>query len=277
MKIQIGFALSVVGFVIVACVELRKDGLQLALYIRRYSLSTTSAMANKLLQIGIRYNFVILIFFFSFQITRLGFRSVAHYLIQTRRSQTNLENDQGSNKSLPSPGMSLHTESKESLKVDDVNNGLPLSENEESPKVPKVDDGHIGLPLAENKESPKVGIPKPQSEDKKVDGHDSGKEIEVHFSDEKNANSKITLESCTKVKRSNGPSPDSISLMLRQRKHNNSNVQSSMKREEALNVKQVASNACSESKSEFSMLCPASTTPNSDCIAGRLRSRFRTI
>lgn len=215
------------------------------------------------------------------KITKLGFRSVAHYLIQTRRSQTNIEKDQGSQRSLPFPDMSLPPESKESPEVNDDHIESPLAENEESPKV---FDDHIGLPLAENEEFPKadkvqLGLPKPQSEDKKVDEHNSEKENDVHFSDDKHDNS-ITLESSPKVKRkpafATGPSPDSISLRLRQRKHNKSYVQSSKKSEEALDLKQVASNVCPESKSEFSLGHPASTTPSSDSIAGRLRSRRKT-
>ncbi|RVW57629.1 hypothetical protein CK203_095990 [Vitis vinifera] len=137
------------------------------------------------------------------KITKLGFRSVAHYLIQTRRSQTNIEKDQGSQRSLPFPDMSLPPESKESPEVNDDHIESPLAENEESPKV---FDDHIGLPLAENEEFPKadkvqLGLPKPQSEDKKVDEHNSEKENDAHFSDDKHDNSSITLESSPKVKR----------------------------------------------------------------------------
>lgn len=210
----------------------------------------------------------------------MGFRSVAHYLIQTRRSKTNVEKDekdQSCNESLPFPDMSLQTESKESPKVNDMHIGSPLVENKESSKV---HDDHVEeLPLAVNEESPQVDeeqlvLPKSQSEDEKVSEHDSGKENEVDFD-----NSNIILKSSPKVKRepalATGPSPDSISLRLRQRKHNRSNIQSSKKREETMNVKQVASDSCS--KSEFKMQLLVSVTPNPDGIAGRLRSRLKTV
>lgn len=228
----------------------------------------------------------------------MGFRSVAHYLIQTRREQPDVEKDQASNGSLPFPDMSLPNESKESPKVYDNRIELPLAENEElhyvkeddlgllepqseenevqyadmslpheSKESPKVDDNHIELPVAENKEPPKVD-------------EDQLGLLKLQFEERVDDKSDITLERSRKGERKTaflaGPSPDSIALRLRQRKHNNKKiVLSCEKNREAMDVKQVPSNVCSESKLEFIIGLPASTPPSTDRIAGRFRSRCR--
>lgn len=87
------------------------------------------------------YSILMLLFFFFPKISRLGFKSVAHYLIQTRLSETNLEENQvtkdpvSAKRSLPFEDIDEPSHRNESLNTDEITK--PLSEDTEEFSQPK--------------------------------------------------------------------------------------------------------------------------------------------
>ncbi|KAA8547258.1 hypothetical protein F0562_003878 [Nyssa sinensis] len=106
------------------------------------------------------------------KISKLGFKSVAHYLIQSRRSQT----DSGKN-----PGINVPVSAKRTLPFSDME---ATAEEKESPES-KDDQGLIN----------------PNDKDNKTDDESKGKkEEEMHFPDNEHE-SNIALESGLKPKK----------------------------------------------------------------------------
>ncbi|KAK9284201.1 hypothetical protein L1049_023370 [Liquidambar formosana] len=174
-------------------------------------------------------------------ISKLGFKSVAHYLIQTRRSQANLEENAG-------------TKTPVSAK-----RSLPFSDTEAPSDRTESVEGN----------DDQLGLLKPQPEDKKDDDLKGEKEKELHM-DNNNGDSDITLEINPELKKKSTsatePTPDSIGGRLRQRRNKDTSCDGELIRmnEETLDAKPAVNTILSESEAEFNMKLSIPTKPSPD-------------
>ncbi|WCJ31039.1 Zinc-finger domain of monoamine-oxidase A repressor R1 [Euphorbia peplus] len=192
------------------------------------------------------------------RIASLGYKSVAHYLIQTQRAQNKEEknsvtiNQATAKRSLPFSEMEtpIHDELKMETPIHDE---LESNEEKEMPKSTTV---------AAGKESElKFKV----EEEKEVDDYD---------------NSKITVEKCTKPKRKRAlvfePSPERESIGARLRQRHLQIDEKSCEVKQPVNnmttndgISVLKSNRILEKKTE------CDSEPNLDSISGRLRQRRR--
>lgn len=185
----------------------------------------------------------------TLQISKLGFKSVAHYLVQTRRLQTNLDknvdasNQVSAKRSLPFSD--IEAQPKGSLEVDSIllqslkPQAEVKSEDEfKSEKENKMQSSpnpgsnnkisaRRSLPFSAqsgNLNPPEVddlhGLSKSHSEDKTDDQFKGEKEKELHYMDQEHGHSSNVMENHLKVNKRalpNYQSPDSIAGRFRQR------------------------------------------------------------
>lgn len=190
------------------------------------------------------------------KISKLGFKSVAHYLIQTRRLQTNSDenadptNQVSAKRSLPFSD--IEAQPKGSLELDSIHlqslkpqaevksenefksekenkmqsNPNPGSNNQISARrsLPFSDigaqSGNLNPPEVDNKVDDLHGLSKSHSEDKTDDQFKGEKEKELLSMDQEHGHSSNVMESHLKVNKRALPiyqSPDSIAGRLRQR------------------------------------------------------------
>ncbi|KAF8405118.1 hypothetical protein HHK36_010016 [Tetracentron sinense] len=196
------------------------------------------------------------------KISLLGFKSVAHYLIQTRRIQMNSEKDPGTDnsfsvkRSLPFADMEAPYQQKESLDSDDGHHGFSISQSGD-----EIDDDEI-----------------------------KGEKDEVHCLDSKYGDSNVASASSPKLKMkpalATESSPDSIAGRLRQWLNKDDGEDGCSKpesvdskddgkgeEEQTLDHKQFINNIVSESSRKHNMKPSLSTKPSLDCLTGRLRPR----
>ncbi|KAL5752832.1 hypothetical protein ACOSP7_023022 [Xanthoceras sorbifolium] len=220
------------------------------------------------------------------KISNLGFKSVAHYLIQTRRLQSNLEkNPDTINQASAKRSLSFKDSealSKESLKVDTVdlgtsklsedrkdNNDLDTEKENKLQKYPDATTNHQtaakrSLTFSYIEAEPEnnstdidvkvlnqFGFSKPQLEDQRDSGFRDEQEKKLHYTDKD-----IALKGCPKPKKKRAaiiPSPDSIAGRLRQRRrkvNDLDDMELTAVNEKSLNVELPASNYLSEKKLE---------------------------
>ncbi|XP_059458036.1 uncharacterized protein LOC132187663 [Corylus avellana] len=190
------------------------------------------------------------------KISQLGFKSVAHYLIQTRRLQTNLDenadatNQVSAKRSLPFSD--IEAQPKGSLEVDSIHlqslkpqadvksedefksekenkmqsSPNPGSNNQTSARrsLPFSDrgaqSGNLNPPEIDHEVDDLHGLSKPHSEDKTNDQFKGEKETELHSMDQEHGHTSNVMESHLKVNNRALPiyqSRDSIAGRLRQR------------------------------------------------------------
>lgn len=188
----------------------------------------------------------------TFQITQLGFKSVAHYLIQTQRSQKNLgENPETTNqvsakRSLHFPDVDASCEEilkdhcndivmikplaehkrDDELKSEkendtqkssnpDINNQTSAKRSLSFPDVVQQSE-NFGSPEVDHKVGDHLGLPKLQSESSR-DDLKGEKENEIHLMDMKLGDSSHESSSKHKMKPALAIEPGSIAGRLRQR------------------------------------------------------------
>ncbi|XP_057984229.1 uncharacterized protein LOC131168645 [Malania oleifera] len=191
------------------------------------------------------------------KISKLGFKSVAHYLIQTQRLDARSGKDTSTNSSVSA---------RRSLPFSDID---ALSKSNE---FPMSNSDHHGLLKAEVEEKNNDGLNK--------------EEKMKHFSD-RNILSGISPTLKKKAACATESSADSVAGRLRQRKHSEGNDHNHKElatedEEETLDDK-FSANKSSENKTGFDMKLLAAcepkkkaahiTEPSPDSIAGRLRQR----
>ncbi|KAL8160442.1 hypothetical protein V2J09_001979 [Rumex salicifolius] len=197
-KILIGFALLVVGSAIVVCAENQKDGLQPAPCTRRHDVCTTVCFKLCMLLFSINW-----FLFRSLQIASLGYKSVAHYLIQTMRAPPETEPEETVNNT-------PHT-AKRSLAFTDTE---ALADDKETHK--KLDYKETENGDLENEKSDHDEDCKENDVSILNVGNSCGPEImEAKIEDEKE--DKTTPVSATKTLRSCEPKIDSIARRTRSR------------------------------------------------------------
>ena len=228
----------------------------------------------------------------SLQISQLGFKSVAHYLIQTRRPETDSDKI---------PSTKVPASAKRSLPFSDLEGKLegmksPISNKDYSRLVtPKQEDYKTDyefkdekrkeMDVPENKRGA-INISSGSSQD-----HNKKSEFNSESSDQYGELSKPESEdnktseifySCTesrpKSKRKSHtpePSADSIAGRLRQRQRRGDKQDEELVgTNESLNVKeQVVKDEPSESEAKANTSQCSSINPGADSIAGRLRLR----
>lgn len=190
---------------------------------------------------------------FTFQITQLGFKSVAHYLIQTQRSQKNLgENPETTNqvsakRSLHFPDVDASCEEILKDHCNDIGMIKPLAEHKiddelksekendtQSSSNPDINNQtsakrslsfpdvvqqseNFGSPEVDHKVGDHLGLPKLQSESSR-DDLKGEKENEIHLMDMKLGDSSHETSSKHKMKPALAIEPCSIAGRLRQRR-----------------------------------------------------------
>ncbi|XP_030973457.1 uncharacterized protein LOC115993651 [Quercus lobata] len=188
------------------------------------------------------------------KISKLGFKSVAHYLIQTRRLQTNLDKNADVTKQVSAkrslPFSDVEVESEGSLKVESIHLGsfksqpeaksedkfegekqtspIPGTNNQVSARrsLPFSDIGVQSVNLTsaevENGVDDLPGLAKPQTGNGTDDQFKGEKEKEPHFTDKEHGDRNNDLKSSSKLKKKHAlpivPSPDSIAGILRQKR-----------------------------------------------------------
>lgn len=186
----------------------------------------------------------------------MGFKSVAHYLIQTRRLQTNLDKNADVTKQVSAkrslPFSDVEAGSEGSLKVDSIHLGSFKSQSEaksedkfESEKqqtspIPGTNNqvsarrslpfSGIGVQSVNMTSSTEVengvddlhGLAKSQTGNSTDDQFKGKKEKEPHFTDKEHSDRNNDLKSSSKLKKKHAlpivPSPDSVAGRLRQRR-----------------------------------------------------------
>ena len=188
----------------------------------------------------------------------MGFKSVAHYLIQTRRLQLNLDTNADVTNQVsakrPLPFSDVKAESEGSLKVDSIHLKSFKSQSEVKSEEDKfeiekenkmqttpipgknqvsarrslpfsdigVQSGNMTSAEVENGVEDLPRLAKPQSGNNTDDQFKGEKEKEQHFTNKQLGDSNNDLESYPKLKRKHSlpiePSPDSIAGRLRQRR-----------------------------------------------------------
>ncbi|GFY80455.1 zinc-finger domain of monoamine-oxidase A repressor R1 [Actinidia rufa] len=235
------------------------------------------------------------------KISQLGFKSVAHYLIQTRRPETDSDKI---------PSTKVPASAKRSLQFSDTEGTLegmksPISNNDDSRLVtPKHEDSKTDdefkdekrkeMDVPENKHGA-IDISSGSSQD-----HKKKSELTSESSDqygelskpesEDNKTSEI-LYSCTrsrpkskrKYPRTPEPNTDNIAGRLRQRRHRGdgqgeelvgTNESSHVEQQESSHVEQQAvKDEPSQSEAKANTSQCSSINPGADSIAGRLRLR----
>lgn len=188
----------------------------------------------------------------TLQISKLGFKSVAHYLIQTRRLQTNLDKNADVTKQVSAkrslPFSDVEAVSEGSLKVDGIHLGSFKSQSESEDKfegekqtspipgtnnqvsarrsLPFSDIGVQSVNLTsaevENGVDDLPGLAKPQTGNSTDDQFKGEKEKEPHFTDKEHGDRNNDLKSSSKLKKKHAlpivPIPNSIAGRLRQRR-----------------------------------------------------------
>ena len=188
----------------------------------------------------------------TLQISKLGFKSVAHYLIQTRRLQTNLDKNADVTKQVSAkrslPFSDVEAVSEGSLKVDGIHLGSFKSQSESEDKfegekqtspipgtnnqvsarrsLPFSDIGVQSVNLTsaevENGVDDLPGLAKPQTGNSTDDQFKGEKEKEPHFTDKEHGDRNKDLKSSSKLKMKHAlpivPGPNSIAGRLRQRR-----------------------------------------------------------
>ena len=188
----------------------------------------------------------------TLQISKLGFKSVAHYLIQTRRLQTNLDKNADVTKQVSAkrslPFSDVEAESDGSLKVDGIHLGSFKSQSESEDKfegekqtspipgtnnqvsarrsLPFSDMGVQSVNLTsaevENGVDDLPGLAKPQTGNSTDDQFKGEKEKEPHFTDKEHGDRNNDLKSSSKLKKKHAlpivPIPNSVAGRLRQRR-----------------------------------------------------------
>ncbi|KAF8406362.1 hypothetical protein HHK36_008449 [Tetracentron sinense] len=196
------------------------------------------------------------------KISSLGFKSVAHYLVQTQCTQTNSEenprtgNPVSVKRSLPFANMEALSQQKESLDSNDGHNGFSNSQS----GVDRDDDEMKG---------------------------EKEEEVEVHSGVALERTPKLTMMPDFVIE----PSPDSIAGRLRQRRHRHDGGNGCSKpesvdskdfdddklkgeKEQAQDYKQqLINNIVAASSPKHNMKPSLATKPSPDNIAGRLRPR----
>lgn len=157
----------------------------------------------------------------------MGYKSVAHYLIQTRRSQTNLEKDpENENQISAKRPLLFPNKSEESLQAGENLLGTASLLAEDSKKEDDVNvekhnkmqssliSAKRSLPFLDSEEeSLKDSVSEFQEEDNAYEGIKGEQERKLHTTDEDNDTNNIALKNCTKPKRKHDaiePSLDSI-------------------------------------------------------------------
>lgn len=188
----------------------------------------------------------------TLQISKLGFKSVAHYLIQTRRLQTNLDKNADVTKQVSAkrslPFSDVEAVSEGSLKVDGIHLGSFKSQSESEDKfegekqtspipgtnnqvsarrsLPFSDIGVQSVNLTsaeiENGVDDLPGLAKPQTGNSTDDQFKGEKEKEPHFTDKEHGDRNNDLKSSSKIKKKHAlpivPIPNSVAGRLRQRR-----------------------------------------------------------
>lgn len=188
----------------------------------------------------------------TLQISKLGFKSVAHYLIQTRRLQTNLDKNADVTKQVSAkrslPFSDVEAVSEGSLKVDGIHLGSFKSQSESEDKfegekqtspipgtnnqvsarrsLPFSDIGVQSVNLTsaevENGVDDLPGLAKPQTGNSTDDQFKGEKEKEPHFTDKEHGDRNNDLKSSSKLKKKHAlpivPIPNSVAGRLRQRR-----------------------------------------------------------
>ena len=188
----------------------------------------------------------------TLQISKLGFKSVAHYLIQTRRLQTNLDKNADVTKQVSAkrslPFSDVEAVSEGSLKVDGIHLGSFKSQSESEDKfegekqtspipgtnnqvsarrsLPFSDIGVQSVNLTsaevENGVDDLPGLAKPQTGNSTDDQFKGEKEKEPHFTDKEHGDRNKDLKSSSKLKMKHAlpivPGPNSIAGRLRRRR-----------------------------------------------------------
>lgn len=188
----------------------------------------------------------------TLQISKLGFKSVAHYLIQTRRLQTNLDKNADVTKQVSAkrslPFSDVEAVSEGSLKVDGIHLGsfksqsdsedkfegekqtspIPGTNNQVSARrsLPFSDIGVQSVNLTsaevENGVDDLPGLAKPQTGNSTDDQFKGEKEKEPHFTDKEHGDRNNDLKSSSKLKKKHAlpivPIPNSVAGRLRQRR-----------------------------------------------------------
>ena len=188
----------------------------------------------------------------TLQISKLGFKSVAHYLIQTRRLQTNLDKNADVTKQVSAkrslPFSDVEAVSEGSLKVDGIHLGSFKSQSESEDKfegekqtspipgtnnqvsarrsLPFSDIGVQSVNLTsaevENGVDDLPGLAKPQTGNSTDDQFKGEKEKEPHFTDKEHGDRNKDLKSSSKLKKKHAlpivPIPNSVAGRLRQRR-----------------------------------------------------------
>ena len=188
----------------------------------------------------------------TLQISKLGFKSVAHYLIQTRRLQTNLDKNADVTKQVSAkrslPFSDVEAVSEGSLKVDGIHLGSFKSQSESEDKfegekqtspipgtnnqvsarrsLPFSDIGVQSVNLTsaevENGVDDLPGLANPQTGNSTDDQFKGEKEKEPHFTDKEHGDRNNDLKSSSKLKKKHAlpivPIPNSVAGRLRQRR-----------------------------------------------------------
>lgn len=179
----------------------------------------------------------------TFQICKLGFKSVAHYLIQTQRSQPDSDKD---------PGTKLPASAKKSLLFSDV------EATSNGSKSPISNDDH-----------PSLVTPK-HEENKRDDELKCGTNEEMGFAENEYGGTDIVAKS------SQEPGKKSASISESEL----SNLEAEGKKEEKLqdmDHKHSDNHVALESSPKLKRKSPHGIAePNPDSIGGRLRQRRRT-
>ena len=184
----------------------------------------------------------------------MGFKSVAHYLIQTRRLQTNLDKNADVTKQVSAkrslPFSDVEAVSEGSLKVDGIHLGSFKSQSESEDKykfegekqtspipgtnnqvsarrsLPFSDIGVQSVNLTsaevENGVDDLPGLANPQTGNSTDDQFKGEKEKEPHFTDKEHGDRNNDLKSSSKLKKKHAlpivPIPNSVAGRLRQRR-----------------------------------------------------------
>lgn len=238
----VGFALSVVEFATAVCAGKQKDGLPLVLFIKRLFFQPSAPPPNppskrKKVDLGLSSIWP------YFQISKLGFKSVAHYLIETRRLQSNLDQNVDAPKqvsakrSLPfsdieiqSKGLiegdsicagllksQLEVKSEDGFKIEKENTMRSMENTDSDNQVSARQSGSVSFLQVDHEVDDLHGLSKPQSGDKTGDQLKAEKEKEPPIMHEEHDRGDIMGSQPKLKKRALPIEPNSIAGRLRQR------------------------------------------------------------
>lgn len=238
----VGFALSVVEFATAVCAGKQKDGLPLVLFIKRLFFQPSAPPPNppskrKKVDLGLSSIWP------YFQISKLGFKSVAHYLIETRRLQPNLDQNVDAPKqvsakrSLPfsdieiqskgsiegdsicagSLKSQLEVKSEDGFKIEKENTMRSMENTDSDNQVSARQSGSVSFLQVDHEVDDLHGLSKPQSGDKAGDQLKAEKEKEPPIMHEEHDHGDIMGSQPKLKKRALPIEPNSIAGRLRQR------------------------------------------------------------